>query len=93
MVGGRVIEAKRMLILAGDSPGKQTDVIRLWCVDAHTGNRTPDECAVYAEAYEDGEGPKVGDSIWWQSGRIYFDGDKRDVRKVGYSFDPRRACS
>lgn len=65
------------------------EVIRLWCVEAHTGNRTPDECAVYCEPYKDGEGPQVGESIWWQGGEIMFDGDKRTVRKVGFSFDPR----
>jgi len=78
MVGGRVIEAKPMRLENGK------DVIRLWCVEAHTGNRTPDECAVYTEPYEDGDGPKIGESIWWQGGRIYFDGDKRDVPKVGF---------
>lgn len=87
MIGGRVIEAMPMTILAGDSPGKPTDVIRLWCVGARKEERF-DETAVYAEAYADGEGPKVGDSIWWQAGRIMFDGDKRSVRKVGFSFDP-----
>ena len=91
MVGGKVIEAKPMTIMAGDSPGKPTEVIRLWCVETNRDDRTPDECAVYAEAYKDGQGPKVGENIWWQGGRIYFDDDKRDVRKVGFSFDPRRA--
>lgn len=81
MVGGTVIEAKPMRILAGTYPGTMQDVVRLWCVDGM------DECAVYAEHREDG--PKVGDRIWWQSGKIYFDGDRRTARKVGYSFDPR----
>jgi hypothetical protein len=84
MVGGRVIEARRMRTESG------RDVVRLWCVETRTGNSTPDECAVYSEPYEDGAGPKVGDSIWWQGGKIMFDGDRRTVRKVGFSFDPRR---
>lgn len=85
MVGGMVIEAKQMRITAGAYPGVEQDVIRLWC--EHRG----DECAVYADHYWPGDGPKVGDSIWWQAGKIYFDGDRRSVRKVGYSFDPRKA--
>jgi hypothetical protein len=78
MVGGTVIEARPMRTEGG------RDVMRLWCVDRHA-----DECAVYAEPYEPGDGPTVGDQIWWQGGLIYFDGDRRDVRKIGYSFDPR----
>lgn len=85
MVGGQVIEARRMRTEGG------RDVVRLWCVEKHTGQRTPDECAVYAEPYEEGHGPRVGDSIWWQGGQIMFDQDRRTVRKVGFSFDPRRA--
>lgn len=85
MVGGKVIEARSMRLESGK------DVIRLWCVETHTGDRAPDECAVYAEPYKEGDGPKAGDNIWWQGGQIMFDGDKRTVRKVGFSFDPRRA--
>ena len=77
MVGGRVIEVMPMRL------GNGRDVIRLWCVDGS------DECAVYAEPYEPGAGPKVGENISWQSAWIIFDGDRRTVRKVGPSFDPR----
>ena len=31
----------------------------------------------------------VGENISWQSAWIIFDGDRRTVRKVGLSFDPR----
>lgn len=77
MVGGKIIEIRRMRTEGGK------DVVRLWCVDKF------DECAVYAEPFE--VGPKIGDSIWWQSGIIYFDGDRQTLRKVGFSFDPRQA--
>lgn len=79
MVGGTVIEALRMR----DGAGR--DVIRLWCVD------NMDECAVYADPASSDGVPSVGDRIWWQSGVIYFDQDKRTARKIGYSFDPRQA--
>jgi len=79
MVGGTVIEARHMRTEGG------RNVIRLWCVDKM------DECAVYA-AIDGADGvPIVGDRIWWQSGIIYFDGDRRTARKVGYSFDPRQS--
>lgn len=77
MVGGKIIEITRMRTEGGK------DVVRLWCVDKF------DECAVYAEPFE--VGPKIGDSIWWQSCIIYFDGDRQTLRKVGFSFDPRQA--
>ena len=77
MVGGRVIEARAMRLEDGRA------VIRLRCA------RESDECAVYAEPYEHGAGPKVGENISWQSAWIIFDGGRRTVRKVGSSFDPR----
>ena len=82
MVGGKVIEAKRMTVQAGYPP-KPVEVVRLWCVDGH------DECAVFGEVAD--IMPGIGDPIWWQSGKIYFDGDKRQLRKVGNSHDPFNA--
>lgn len=79
MVGGRLIEIRPMRTEGG------RDVVRLWCVDKF------DECAVYSEPFEADKGPKIGDKIWWQSGTIYFDGDRQTLRKVGFSFDPRKA--
>lgn len=76
MIGGRVIEAA----LTATRDGVQ--VRRLWVVDGM------DELCVYAEPYADGAGPEVGSAVWWQGGRIYFDSDKRSVRKVGFSFRP-----
>jgi len=77
MVGGQVIEVMPMRL------GNGRAVIRLRCVNGS------DECAVYSEPYEADAGPKVGENISWQSGWIIFDGDRRTVRKVGLSFDPR----
>lgn len=90
MVGGTVIETQRMTISWGCYPNNhQAEVIRLWCVGS--GCEAYDETCVYAEPYADGEGPKVGDQVWWQAGWIYFDNDKKRVRKVGYSFKPEGA--
>ncbi len=79
MVGGTVIEAARMRTEGG------RDVVRLWCVDKM------DECAVYADPASADGVPKVGDRIWWQGRDIYFDGDRKTARKIGFSFDPRQA--
>ena len=84
MVGGRIIEIRPMQIVAGAYPGKPTDVVRLW-----VHNDPDDECAVFAEPAD--IMPRLGEEIWWQSGRIYFDQDRRSLRKVGYSFNPRGA--
>lgn len=59
-------------------------VYRLWCIDG------ADECAVYCRAQPE-ELPKCGDEIWWQSGKIYLDGDTRSLEKIGNSHDPRPA--
>lgn len=79
MVGGTVIEN----ILAG------ADKRRLWCVDRRHG----DECAVFAGAAEAAD-VRPGDRIWWQGRSIYWTRDgaftDREIRKVGFSFDPRR---
>lgn len=77
MVGGRVIEI---------SP-KGQGLLRLWCVGS--GCERFDETAVYVETPSDGVLPSIGDEIWWQSGVVYFDGDRRRLRKVGNSHDPR----
>lgn len=48
--------------------------------------RLRDFAAVYVEPFEDG--PKVGEMIWWQSRKVYFDQDRRSLTKVGASFKP-----
>ena len=56
---------------------------RLWCVD-----RGGDECAVVVQNQD--VMPGLGDEIWWQAGRVYFDNDRRSLKKIANSFDPRR---
>jgi len=75
MVGGKLIEVKRM-----------GDRVRLWCVG--TGCECWDETAVIAAMPSDGVLPSIGDMIWWQSGKIFFDKDRRNLLKIGNSFDP-----
>jgi hypothetical protein len=91
MVGGTVIEAKPMRIIAGEYPGKPVDVIRLWCVDRRC---VSDECAVYADASEAGDA-QPGDWIWWQGRAIYWTRHgafvERKIRRIGFSFDPRKS--
>lgn len=92
MIGGEVIEVRPMTVVAGDSPGKPVDVIRIWCVERQSGS----ECAVYAKRYSDCK-VEPGDSVWWQSGKVMWTPKDRSVidvplEKVGYSFDPRNNC-
>jgi len=72
MVGGWIIDIWR---------GREK--VRLWCVDRHG-----DECCVYVEHFESERGPKIGDEIWWQCGKVMFDYDRKRLRKIGYSFAP-----
>ena len=76
-VGGRIIEIRAMSVKTDD--GADRCVARLWVVD-----RNGTETCVYAEPAE--VMPALGDEVWWQSGKIFFDGDKRHLVKVGYSF-------
>lgn len=80
-VGGHIIEILPMRLIETGQ-----DVVRLWVKDM---GYPDDETAVYAEPSE--IMPSIGDAIWWQGGKIYFDQDRKWLRKVGYSFDPRRA--
>ena len=88
MVGGIIIEVREMVIRAiGEHPRAPRRVNRLWCVDP----RTHQETCVFAEWYPPGKGPKLRESIWWQGGRIFYDGDRRSVNKVGISYAPKGA--
>lgn len=79
MVGGRVIEINHV------HRGGRV-LVRLWVIDP----KSVDELCVYAEPAE--VMPKVGDEVWWQAGKIYFDRDRRHLRKVAYSFRPGEAA-
>lgn len=81
-VGGRLIEIAPHILRDEDDPAYSRDVIRLWCVD-----RDGTEVAVYCEPTPDL--PTLGENIWWQGGKIMFDRDRKALKKVGFSFDPR----
>ena len=74
MVGGRVIQVREI------RPG----VTQLWCVG--TGNDEGRDIAVDVETAP--AMPLLGDEIWWQSGKVYWDRDRRELRKVSTSYDP-----
>jgi hypothetical protein len=85
-VGGAVIEVLEMTLRAeGDHPMKPVRVNRLWCVDRKTHN----EICVFSHWYPPGSGPKVGESIWWQNGWIFYDRDRKKIKKVGVSYRPK----
>lgn len=87
-MGGSIIEVRETVIRAyGEHPRKAVRVNRLWCVDRNTW----EEACVFTPWYPPGEGPKVGDSIWWQSGLIFYDRDRKTVKKVGVSYRPKGA--
>lgn len=73
-VGGRLIE-----ILPMTCPEDGASVVRLWVTD-----RNGDETCVYAEPQD--SLPGLGEEVWWQCRRIYFDGDRQHLTKVGFSF-------
>lgn len=75
-VGGRIIEIAPVNI-------KGRSLVRLWCIDPTYG----DEVAVCVEPFSNG--PQIGDRVWWQQRKVYFDHDRRWLTKVGNSFDPR----
>jgi hypothetical protein len=76
-VGGHIIEMHRVALGSGEP------AVRLRVMDT----THHDETFVYAEPWADGEGPRLREMVWWQAGRIYFDGDRRSVRKIGFSGD------
>jgi hypothetical protein len=77
-VGGRLVEIKPYMLRDQDNPEFAKNVLRLWVID-----RNGDETIVYAELTD--HIPKIGDNIWWQSGKILFDQDKYFLNKIGYS--------
>ncbi len=82
MVGGRIIE-NALVSLPLEGGGSVTRR-RLWCVDKS------DECAVYVEDTEESAGLQPGETCWWQSGVVYARNDTLELKKIGFSFDPRR---
>lgn len=77
-VGGRIIEIKRVTQRDADNPDFSRDAIQIWVVDLHG-----DETIVFAKPQD--ALPNIGDDIWWQARKIFFDGDKKFLWKLGYS--------
>jgi hypothetical protein len=61
---------------------------RLWVVDRHG-----QEMCVNIENDAGVRLPRLGESVWWQSGRVFYGGPDKargeiSLRKVGYSHSP-----
>lgn len=82
MVGGKIIENS---VVTYSDDGKVFVRRRLWCVDSHG-----DECAVHVEETPEAASLLPGETCWWQSGVIYARNDTLELRKLGFSFDPRQ---
>lgn len=79
-VGGKLIEIRPMVV-----PETGQEAVRLWVMDEPRDPRgIPDETCVYVEPQA--VMPGLGDAIWWQGRRVYFDGDRQFMTKVGFSF-------
>lgn len=78
-VGGTILEIKPYVLTDPDNEAYKESVIRIWVIDP----KHHDETIVYAEPQK--VLPKMGDSVWWQGGKIFFDNDKQQLKKVGYS--------
>lgn len=86
MVGGTVIEVCVVMVqrTSVNDVANHMWALRLWCVG--TGCEKYDERKVFAEIPDDidpEQYPKVGDSVWWQGSWIYYDGDRKKLRKIG----------
>lgn len=82
MVGGKVIEVADIK--------SRPNVIWVNCADMPRGRRKPDTCSVLVERSPDADKIEIGDSIWWQGGRIYWTPQDKSrvevvLRKIGGS--------
>lgn len=73
MVGGNVLQI--------DSAGPAE--VKLWVCNPKEG-----EGCVHVDPASGARLPRLGEEVWWQAGRVYFDGDRVSLRKVGYSHLP-----
>ena len=92
MIGGKVIEVAEFPEHARDSQATH----RFWVMGIHGDE--PHELAVHAHNNRGVRLPEIGETIWWQCGRIRFGGpDPKNGeiswRKVGNSYDPRNVIN
>lgn len=73
-VGGRIVEIRNI----------SATEAAIWVLD--TNGQVSDETCVHVEIAP--AMPLPGDNIWWQSGGVYWDSDRRTLKKIGYSHDP-----
>ena len=79
-VGGRILEIKPHILRDQDDEFYKKNVLRIWVIDSTYSN---DETFIYAEPQK--ILPKIGENIWWQGKKIFFDNDKQHLTKIGYS--------
>ena len=84
MVGGKLVAIQFKTLKDEDDPNYKKEVYQLTVRDTHHIN---DYCHVYTEPYDlRTTGPKFGEVIWWQSGKIFYNNDVDFLPKIGYSF-------
>ena len=77
-VGGHIIEMLTVRLESGH------EAVRIRVMDRF------DELFVYAEPWPDGLGPTLGEEVWWQGQKIFFNRDRNWLRKIGNSGDAYR---
>lgn len=85
-VGGHIIEIRPHTLIEDGKVILRPRCVRIWVMD----RQSQDESIVYAEVRDDGEMPKLGEEIWWSSGNIFFDNDRKTLKKIAYSHAPYR---
>lgn len=78
-VGGSIIEIIPYTLRDDRGARIDVDCVRIWVIDSFTR----DEMVVYAERGP--HMPCMGQEVWWQNGKIFFDNDKRFLKKIGPS--------
>jgi hypothetical protein len=83
MIGGVIIERRTMTVRFSD--GESRELVRLWVIGVYENDGQ--ELAVYVEPTN--PMPAIGTKVWWQGRKVYFNGDRNWLYRVGCSFDPR----
>lgn len=59
---------------------------RIWVTNPGEG-----ELCVHALIPPGQRAPELGEEVWWQGGKVFYDHDRLEAVKVGYSHGPE-AC-